>query len=357
MQPVGLPQDAPARSELRRPESLLSPLHRLGPAVPTVATLYKRGDAYYLNWQDGGVQVRRSLGKVDRKTAEALRAEKEAELRGLITPTRGVLTGAVLDDYLLWYRDARPTTHRRALSALKPFREAFDGASAESLPANLIEAWASRQVAKGQAEKALKLARAAFRRAVKQRVIGRSPMEGVSIPKSLTSRAPPYFRPEQMRKLATTKHGAAWVFMAATGVRRGEMIKARREDCRDGVLLVESSAEGRTKSGKWRAVPLNRYARRALRLLGDDLLVDCHADTLGDWFRTEAHSVGVKGSLHWLRHTFCTSLAQSGVSLHEIKRLAGHSSITVTEQYAHHAPDYGRAAVATMGAWGRPKRG
>lgn len=26
---------------------------------------------------------------------------------------------------------------------------------------------------------------------------------------------------------------------------------------------------------------------------------------------------------------------------------------TVTEQYAHHQPSYGRAAVATMGAWGR----
>nr|WP_202844930.1 site-specific integrase [Luteimonas saliphila] len=178
-------------------------------------------------------------------------------------------------------------------------------------------------------------------------------MEGVNIPKSLTSRAPPYFRPEQLRKLAGTRHGAAWVFMAATGVRRGEMVKARREDCRDGVLLVESSAEGRTKSGKWRAIPLNPYAKRALRALGGDLLVECHKDTLGDWFRADADYVGVGGSLHWLRHTFCTSLAQSGVSLHEIKRLAGHSSITVTEQYAHHAPDYGRAAVNSMAGWGR----
>lgn len=319
-----------------------------------MATLYKRGEAYYLNWQDGGVQVRRSLGKIDRKAAEALRAEKEAELRGLITPTRGVTVGAILDGYMAWYADARPTTYRRARSALRRFRGEFDAAPAETLPPAVVTRWAARQAAKGQTEKALKLARAAFRRAVVQRSIAHSPLDGVVIPKSVVSRAPPYFSREQLRALARSPRGAVWIFMAATGLRRGEMVKARRADVRDGVLLVESLAEGRTKSGRWRAIPLSPHARRALRNLGEDRLVVCHPDTLGDWFREDAGDL--TGTLHWLRHTFCTMLAQSGVSLHEIKRLAGHSSITVTEQYAHHAPDFGRAAVATMAAWGRPKR-
>lgn len=321
-----------------------------------MATIYKRGDAYYLNWREDGVQYRRSLGKVGRKAAEAIRTEKAAELRGLITPTRGVAVGAVLDDYMGWYVHARPTTYRRAVSALKPFRAAFDHLLAESLPAIAIERWAQQQAAQGQAEKALKLARAAFRRAVDRRLIARSPMQGVVIPQSVVSRAPPYFRADAMRKLARTTHGALWVFMAATGVRRGEMAKARREDAREGVLLIESLPEGRTKSGKWRAVPLNRYALRALRRLGDDRLVDAHPDTITHWFRAEAGAAGLDGTVHWLRHTFCTVLAQQGVSLHEIKRLAGHSSITVTEIYSHHEPGYGRAAVATMGAWGKRKK-
>lgn len=321
-----------------------------------MATLYKRGTAYYLNWREGGQQFRRSLGAIDRKAAETIRAEKEAELCGLITPTRGVTVGAILDDYLRWYEKARPTTYKRALSALRPFRVAHDHLAAESLPPVVLERWAQSRTAQGQAEKAMKLARAAFRRAVAQRVIVRSPMDGVSIPRSVVSRAPPYFQREQLRQLAQAPRGAAWVFMAATGLRRGEMVKARREDVRDGVLLVESLPEGRTKSGKWRAIPLNPYARKALARLGDDRLVTCHADTLGDWFREDAKAAGVSGTLHWLRHTFCTILAQQGRSLHEIKRLAGHSSITVTEQYAHHAPDYGRSAVATMGAWGKAGR-
>lgn len=320
-----------------------------------MATLYKRGDRYYLNWRDGGVQVRRSLGAIDRKAAETLRAEKEAELRGLITPTRGMRLGALLDAYMGWYRSSRPTTYKRAVSALKRFRAAFDHLPAETIPPESIERWAATQSAKGQTEKALKLARAALRDAIRKRRIGFSPMDAVKIEKPLVSRAPPYYRREQLRALAKTPRGALWIFMAATGPRRGEMVKAMGDDIRDGVFLIESEPGGRTKSGKWRAVPLNRYAIRALRKLGEGRLANCHADTLGDWFKADAAQARVPGSLHWLRHTFCTVLAQQGVSLHDIKQLAGHSSITVTEKYAHHQPSYGRSAVATMGGWQRPK--
>lgn len=318
-----------------------------------MATLYKRGSRYYINWREDGVQFRRSLGAIDRKAAEAIRAEKEAQLHGLITTTRGVMVGEILADYLDWYRTERPTTYGRAVSALKRFRAAFDGVGAESLPALAIQRWAAAQEAKGQAEKALKLARSAFKRAVQQRRLAYSPMDGVVIPRSVVSKAPEYYRPEQLRRLARTRHGAAWIFMAATGLRRGEMAKARRADVQNGVLLVESNQQGRTKSGKWRAIPLNAYARKALSRLGDDRLVTCHTDTLGDWFAAEARSVDMPGSLHRLRHTFCTVLAQQGVSLFDVMRLAGHSSVAVTEVYSHHAPEFGIAAVGTMGAWGK----
>lgn len=316
-----------------------------------MATLYKRGPCYYLNWREGGVQYRRSLGKVDRQAAEALRAEKEAELHGLLTPTRGVTVEAVLAAYLRWYEANRPATYRRALSALKPLRAHLGHYAAESVPAAAFEAWAAGHGATGTAEKALKLARAAFRRAVAQRLLARSPMDGASIPKPITSRAPDYYRPAQLDALYETPRGALWAFMVATGVRRGEIAKARRTDVQNGLLLIESLPTGRTKSGKWRAVPLNRQAKDALASLGEDRLVDCHTDTLSDWFARDARAAGLPGSLHWLRHTFCTALVQSGVTLHEVKRLAGHSLITVTEKYAHHAPDFGRAAVASMDGW------
>lgn len=95
--------------------------------------------------------------------------------------------------------------------------------------------------------------------------------------------------------------------------------------------------------------PVAKLYKRGLAL---GRLVNCaHVDTLSDWFREDADAAKVGGTLHWLRHTFCTALVQSGVSLYDVKMLAGHSSIVVTERYAHHAPGVGVAAVSALEKW------
>jgi integrase len=314
-----------------------------------LATLYKRGDAYYLNWREGGTQYRRSLGKIERRQAEALRAEKAAELAGLIVPRSGRTVGMILDDYLAWSRVARPASFKGTNAALRPLITGFGDYPAETVDVAALELWAARSTsAAATVVKSIKMARAAYRRGQRLGHVGGNPFAKVALPKVITSRAPPYYRVPQLEALCGLSRGPLWRFMANTGLRRSEMWKARRDDVRDGKLYVESTPTGRTKSGRWRWVPLNQLATDALASLGDDRLVVAHKDTLGDWFKADARSLGLPGSLHWLRHTFCTYLAQAGVSLHEIKDLAGHSSITVTEQYAHHCPDARMAAVAKL---------
>jgi site-specific recombinase XerD len=95
-------------------------------------------------------------------------------------------------------------------------------------------------------------------------------------------------------------------------------------------------------------VPLSSGAKTALKRLGGTGLVPVTHDTLSDWFKADAAAAGLPGTLHWLRHTFCTHLAQKGVSAHDICRLAGHSSITVTEKYMHHAPSAGKVAIGKL---------
>jgi integrase len=111
------------------------------------------------------------------------------------------------------------------------------------------------------------------------------------------------------------------------------------------VIRVESDPDhtgGRTKSGKWREIPLNAAAEASLmRTARSDRA--CHPDTLGDWFAEDAKSIGVGGTLHRLRHTFCAHLVMGGVPLRRVQLLAGHADYKTTEMYAHLAPEGGRA--------------
>lgn len=141
-----------------------------------MAKLYKRGPCYYLDWSEGGERFRRSLGKVDRAAAKALQAEKEAELGGLITPTRATTVAQIIADYMTWYEHARPTTFKRATSTFKPFLIKFGSHAAEGVRPSQVETWELGQVARGSSNKAIRLAKAAFNRAVRTGSIRINPM-------------------------------------------------------------------------------------------------------------------------------------------------------------------------------------
>ena len=51
---------------------------------------------------------------------------------------------------------------------------------------------------------------------------------------------------------------------------------------------------------------------------------------------------------HSLRHTFASWLVQMGKPLYTVSRLMGHSSVKMTERYAHLAPDTQRAAAMEL---------
>jgi integrase len=51
--------------------------------------------------------------------------------------------------------------------------------------------------------------------------------------------------------------------------------------------------------------------------------------------------------VHSCRHSFCTRLGESGCGAFEIQRLAGHSSITISQKYVHPTPE--RLESAIMG--------
>jgi integrase len=324
----------------------------------------KRGGNWQLHWVQDGKQYRRSLLTSDKATAERYRLAKAAELA---TGTRIIARAPTLDDflerYLVWYASTHPTANK-ARSALKPWRAQFGRLQIDALKPLMLEEFAAhrlRTLAPETVGKELRTLKASMVRAVKWGETDINPFANVDAPRGVMDAAVEWYEAHHLAALyaANPNRAHLWRFLANTGLRRAEALKAKRTDIHahsvigsvraEQILRVESTEAGRTKSGKWREVPLNDAAVQCLTKMGADrLFPNVHMDTLSKMFARDAAKAGVGGSIHKLRHTFCSHLVAAGVPLRVVQALAGHSSITVTERYSHLAPASKLDAVKRM---------
>lgn len=146
-----------------------------------------------------------------------------------------------------------------------------------------------------------------------------------------------------------------------TGCRKSEMLKLewRRVDLKEDLIFLEGS---NTKNGKRRSIPLNREARVALLDLyryrekhcPDSPWVFVHPNgerlqSVATAFRRLLKRVGIEDfRIHDLRHTCASWLVTAGQQLTAVRDLLGHSSIQMTERYAHLSPENVRAAVCAL---------
>ncbi|WP_248845127.1 MULTISPECIES: tyrosine-type recombinase/integrase [Burkholderia] len=147
----------------------------------------------------------------------------------------------------------------------------------------------------------------------------------------------------------------------STGCRKNELLALEwhRVDFERSHFRLECE---HTKNGKRRLVPLNSGALSALRDQRDWVARHCagsewvfasssgrRVSNLQKGFVAACARAGIEDfRIHDLRHTFASWLVMEGVSLYVVKDLLGHSSITVTERYAHLSPDHGRVAVQKL---------
>jgi integrase len=61
--------------------------------------------------------------------------------------------------------------------------------------------------------------------------------------------------------------------------------------------------------------------------------------------------------VHACRHTFCTRLGEAGADAFVIQRLAGHSSIIISQRYVHPTPERLESAIEKLSAYNLPTVG
>lgn len=267
---------------------------------------------------------------------------------------------AFMDFYADWYKAEHPTTARTFGYEIRSVLARFGHRPIDQIRPAEIEVWKAERLKDRAPEtvgKELRRFKAALAKGIKWGEIDANPFASVTAPRGVRSVAVRFYTVAEVGRLAETRRGALWRFLACTGLRRGEAVRVvqSRDVVADGgltVIRVESdpdeTGKGRTKSGRWREIPLNAAAEQSLMAL-PDRIADCHPDTLGDWFAQDAKAAKVGGSLHRLRHTFCAHLVMAGVPLRRVQLLAGHADYKTTELYAHLAPEGAGDAVSKLG--------
>ncbi len=177
---------------------------------------------------------------------------------------------------------------------------------------------------------------------------------------------------EQLLNAAIGSDRALLTFALHTGARAGELraMDWQGIDFRSRLVIIRRSLAantrtiGPTKSGKTREVPLSARLGALLEPLAGarDALVFARPNGqpvtlthLHDRLRAVSSKAGLrKTRWHELRHTYASHLVMRGIPLRVIQGLLGHSSMAMTERYAHLAPGGGDAVINVLDGEGSP---
>jgi integrase len=149
-----------------------------------------------------------------------------------------------------------------------------------------------------------------------------------------------YLSKAQIQALAKAQDNVqvkAAIYIASySGLRSGEILALTPADVVHGVIHVRKG-----KGGRPRIVPIVPLLRPWLKMLP----IGLHASTL-----SHAVSMAMPGvRFHDLRHSCASLLLAAGVDLYTISKILGHSTIQVTQRYAHLETEALKKAMRKIG--------
>jgi|TARA_R110000851_G_C13039328_1_gene562006 integrase len=322
-----------------------------------MATKYKRGNSWILNWRDAnGKRHQKSIGDVSEDIAEAkLRKKKNEKLFGYETSLKESITfKEYAIEYLAWaeqsYPDSFPTKqgsiNRDLLPELGHFR--LDKITIKHIAAFKLKRANEFNNKPGSINRKLDDLRGLFTRAKIDNYLISEDLLIEDVPDT-ESKPPKLYSRQNIDAILDedfkTPHW--WIFLLSTGLRVSEFYNLKNENIHADSIHILSTKKKRTKSGKWRYVPLTKTAKNCLIQFDRDseYLVKrpYTLSAIKTRFRRVCTRAGIdseKRGVHCLRHTFCSYLIMSGTNLVVVQKIMGHRDIKTTMDYVHLTPNY-----------------
>ncbi|MGC2457041.1 MAG: site-specific integrase [Gallionellaceae bacterium] len=335
----------------------------------------RKGSPYWwASYTDAnGKRARRSTGTTDKKEAEAIASKWKLEAhQGKFwdaEPTR------TFDELILKYLKSvagEKKSASRDASIVKQLKPFFTGMELGTLKRSDVRAYIDKRKGEGRAAATINLEIGLFCAAINyarrewdwnipnnvQGMLQKTPEGRV---RSLT-KAEAQRLIQEAEKHTRSPLLAYFIRLACnTGCRKGELLGLEwsRVDLKENLFILEGS---NTKNGKRRSIPLNAEARAALLGLARYRAENCpdspwvfvhpngeRLQSVNTAYKWLLKHVGIKDfRIHDLRHTCASWLVSAGVQLPAVRDLLGHSTIRMTERYAHLSPENVRAAVNVL---------
>ncbi len=318
-----------------------------------MATHYEYHGSRYLQWTDKeGKRHKQNLGRssvITEREAKLAVKKKEVELQTGIVFFSGVPTLLEFSfEYLDWHSREFPSSHERVRQIVEDHLiPEFGHLPLDYIKGKVVEDYKHKRRDKVKTEtvvKELRTLKALLNRAFEWDILKDRP-KTFGEPKSLDSKPPLFYTSKQLSAIyeADPNYRYVWQLFANTGLRRSEGAQLRTTEIHRNFIRVLSTEDERTKSAKWRDVPLTSNGKKALKKIdGEDgyVLPRMRKESLSRAAIRAAKKADLPGGLHTFRHTYCSHLVMAGVPLRTVQTLAGHAHYSTTEKYAHLAPGH-----------------
>lgn len=327
--------------------------------------LSKRGKIWYLYYTDEDGKRRKVSTKCKHKP-DALKfitqfKQKQKQQRAI---RHNVKLSRFISEYLIYSKtEHRPKTTSDMEYILNEFKNTIGDKNLKQISVRDIELFIAkkRQVSDVTAQKNYVKLASAMSTAVRWQYLESNPVKKVTKPK-VSERRPVYISKDEMKQLLghiTDNELRDIVIVAvSTGLRLNELLhlKWHNVDLINKVIHVVNEDGFTTKSKKSRSVPMNDKSYQVLAQRKESAVCELvfhnrmrvHNDMkISKAFKKAVRACNLNDKIcfHTLRHTFCSWLVKSGVSIYEVMKLAGHSSVSVTQIYAHLEPEQRHESV------------
>ena len=331
-----------------------------------MASIYKRGRVWWINWKNScGHRNCESLKTGDKNIA--IRLKKQYEIEEKRASLHGITTTAInLQAYQNEYLRARtgqlaPATVVRYQQALQSLLDYVGDIPLDRIRPQHIENWRNeyiktRSTASGNC--LLRHVKAALNYAVEHEYLMTSPARYVRSIRETSKPLRILSRDEVAELLAGVPPAMDKLIRTAlyTGGRAGELCRLEPGDLDINIpaITIRSTSAAPTKSGKSRMVPVPDSTLSFFRDLQEQadnnrLLLDpagyhWTVDKIAGYFRRLAKKQKVTCTFHDLRRTYGAWLVMAGVDLVTVQLNLGHSDISVTVKHYAQVVDSHRTA-------------